>query len=90
MSTFSIASLPGEWYSVDTRYLPQKLGKTLLSKDSSPSQLTEKQYLFIQNAHERKSFRSLKTNDSLVSLAQLPRFWQLETVHLSCSLNPIR
>lgn len=46
--TFSIVSLPRGWYLVDTGYLPQKLGKTLLSKDSSQSQLAEKQYLVIQ------------------------------------------
>lgn len=78
MRTFSVASLPGGWYSVDTGYLPQKLGKTLLSKDSSQSQLTEKQYLVIQNAHERQSFRSLKTNDSLLASLQLLSFWQLQ------------
>lgn len=84
MRTFSIASLPGGWYSVDTGYLPQKLGKTLLSKDSSQSQLTEKQYLVIQIAHERQSFRSLKTNDNLVSLVPLLSFWQLERDFSAC------
>lgn len=84
MRTFSIPTLRGEWYSVDTGYLPQKLGKTLLSKDSSQSQLTEKQYLVIQNAHERQSFRSLKTNCNLFSLVQLLSFWQLEREFSVC------
>lgn len=93
MRTFSVASLPGGWYSVDTGYLPQKLGKTLLSKDSSESQLTEKQYLVIQNAHERQPFRSLKTNDNPVSLVQLLSFWlwQLERDFSACmfKLQPL-
>lgn len=78
MRTFSMTSLPGGWCSAGTGYLLQKLGKTLLSKDSSQSQLKGKQHLVIQNAHERQSFRGLKTNDNLVSIEQLLSFWQLE------------